>query len=872
MKKHHIFTIVFSLVFLLSLLPAGGISAQAQAPEPEITRDILYVPGEIVVGFDSDLPKAEMQTRATALAGSVGAMVVDQYANTALLSTDPSADVVALAEQLSGQNGVTFAEPNYISWIPEADPLAQAVQIPEITHRGEDGTTITRSIEELQSMRTIIKGKVKSTYPSDEYHNWGNAEIEHDIIWIDKNASPVVCVVDTGVDNKHPDLKGRIINGYDFVNNDKVPNDDNGHGTHVAGTIAAKTNNKIGPAGISNGKVLAVKALNAQGWGTDYDISKAIRYCADKTSVKVINMSLGGSASLAEYNALDYAINTKGKLVVAAAGNDMTSHYDYVGPDPLNPTYTFYAYPAAWAYSGAPSPNGPNTIHHGLLSVGASRMPTDWYERDLWVDTNGDNVKVNDELYNANDCATWFSNYGDWVEIVAPGESIYSTTPVSYPFWNNYYGGSASGYDSWNGTSMAAPHVAGAAARVWSVYPVESNAWIHDRLLDPDHSYALTYAVDPNVSDPALGYNQNIPSGPGAGKPYGTIDYEGEEIIRAPFCWPDATAPFEADQDMSNTRFLSVAAAMDRGAFELQVVDATTGLPLTGATLTAKNGITGKIIIKAKMTSATTRYVDLINIPFQELAPGEDDEDRIPHIIYVNRKGYTAGNQIIAGGVLLSPGGYSWGKGFQVGVPPKKNTTVVANWYSGYGYDLDLYAWLPASANDVVGSTPPDHPSWDPGSLLEHPYARWHRDGGNDGGSGDYLGLESITLVNYPKSQYPYYLRTYSNETYKFFLHDYAESWEDLNNAEPIIRIWNNGKNQIAWYNETSGEWEYHAYWEKTSVCAEGETWWKAATISRNGVYPVYSQEDECGTGSTDPGGVWPYASGTAIFSTNQDK
>ncbi len=840
MKKHHIFTIVFSLVFLLSLLPAGGTSAQAQAPEPEITRDTLYVPGEIVVGFDSNLPKAEMQTRATALAGSVGAMVVDQYADMALLSTDPSADVITLAEQLTGQAGVAYAQPNYISWIPEADPLAQVVQLPEVTHRGEDDTTITRSIEELQSMRTIIKGKVKSTYPSDEYHNWGNAEIEHDIIWINKNASPVVCVVDTGVDNKHPDLKGRIINGYDFVNNDKIPNDDNGHGTHVSGTIAAKTNNKIGPAGISNGKVLAVKALNAQGWGTDYDISKAIRYCADKTSVKVINMSLGGSSeSQAEYDALDYAINYKGKLVVAAAGNDSSSDYSY---------------PAGWSKDAS--------IGHSLLSVGASRMPTDWNDYDLWVDTNGDNIEDSNELYNADDCATWFSNYGDWVEIVAPGESIYSTLPVSYPFWNNYYGGSASGYDSWNGTSMAAPHVAGAAARVWSVYSAENNAWIHDQLLDSDHSYALTYAIDPNVPDPTLGYNQNIPSGPGAGDIYGPID---EDTIRAPFCWPDATAPFEADQDMSTARFLSVAAAMDRGAFELQVVDATTGLPLTGATVTAKHGVTGKIISKAKMTSTTTRYVDLINIPAQDLDP---EAEEVVHLIYVNRKGYTVGNQIVTGGLIPVPGGYWWGKGFQVGVPPKKGTTVVANWYSGYGYDLDLYAWLPATRNTVVGSTPPEHPTWTPGTLLEYPYARWHR----DGGGGDYLGLEAITLVNYPKSQYPYYLGLYSNETYQFFLHDYDESWDDLNNAEPIIRIWNNGKNKITWYNETSGEWEYHAYWEKTSVCAEDETWWKAATISRNGSSPVYSQEDECGTGSTDPGGVWPYASGTAIFSTNQDK
>ena len=296
MKHYRIFSFFVIFALLLALLPGGEAPVQAQSPEPELTRDTLYVPGEVVIGFVSDLPKAEMEAKASALAGSIGAMVVDQYANMALISADPAADVVSLAEQLSGQSGVAFAQPNYISWIPEEDPLGQKVELTEVTHRLEGGGTVTRSIEELEAMRTVIRGKVKSTYPDDEFFNWGNGWIEHDIIWPNKNKSPVVCVIDTGADEKHPDLRGKIIKGYDFVNNDKIPNDDNGHGTHVSGTIAAKYGNGIGPAGISNGKVLAVKALNAQGWGTDYDISSAIYYCAMNKSVKVINMSLGGGA------------------------------------------------------------------------------------------------------------------------------------------------------------------------------------------------------------------------------------------------------------------------------------------------------------------------------------------------------------------------------------------------------------------------------------------------------------------------------------------------------------------------------------------------------------------------------------------------
>ena len=810
MKNDRIFRIIVILVFMLALLPVGEAPAQAQAPEPEITRDTLYVPGEVVVGFDSNLSKADMEAKASALAGSVGAMVVDQYANMALLSADPSADVLALAQQLTGQAGVAYAEPNYISWFPEEDPLGKMVQITEVTRELSDGTTATRSIEDLKAMRTIINGSVKPTYPNDEFNNWGNSAIKHDIIWPNKNASPVVCVIDSGVDDRHPDLKGRIIKGYDFVNNDKIPNDDNGHGTHVAGTIAAKVNNGIGPAGISNGKVLAVKAMSAQGWGTDYDIAEAIYYCANNSSVKVINMSLGGSDdSQAEYNALDYAINYKGKLVVAAAGNSSVSSYSY---------------PAGWAKDVS--------IGHALLSVGASRMPTDWYDYDLWVDTNGDNVKDSNELYNADDCATSFSNYGDWVEIVAPGESIYSTTPVSYPFWNNFVGDSSSGYDAWNGTSMAAPHVAGAAARSWSFYPNDVNSWIHNEMIYGDY---LTFAEDPNVEGTTIGYNN-----PG----YGFID---DETIKAPFCWPSS---------MSRARFLNVAISMERGGFWLEVSDATTGLPLTGATVTVKHGTTNKTLASAKMTSMITSYVDLINIPVTDVA----------HDLYVNMKGYTAGNQYFATARVRPGRSVLFFPDFLVGVPPKTGTTVVANWWTTG--DLDLFAFLPATVNSVVGNDLSER-NVGQGRLWDSPYTRWHRDGGS---GGDYLSVEAITMVNYPRSQYPFYLEAYPNSSYEFFLHDYNDGI-DINNAYPIIRVWNNGKLMPVLQRTEIGGTIYYYYYPNVSEfveCDSGETWMRVLEITRDGNSGMYSAlNNTCGTGSTGAGGVWPYAEGTSVSHVN---
>jgi len=795
MKNDRNIIISLFLVLGLVLLPVEEAPVQGYTSEAEVTRNTLYVPGEIVVGFDRDLPQASMQARATALAGMVGAMVVDQAGSMALLSTDSTADVISLAEQIAGQSGVAYAEPNYIAWIPEADPLGEAIQFSEITHRLEDGGTITRSVEDLYSMRTVLKSKVKPTYPDDEYTNWGNWVIEHDIIWVNKNKSPVVCVIDTGADDQHPDLIGKVIKGYDFINDDKTPNDDNGHGTHVSGTIAAKADNGIGPAGISNGKVLAVKALNAQGWGTDYDIATAIRYCANNKSVKVINMSLGfpedpaqpgGPAAI--YSALDYAINSKNMLAVVAAGNDSVSDY---------------AYPAGWAKDAL--------IGHSLLSVGASRVP---WDGEIWVDTNGNDTQTSDEIYDPRDCVTDFSNYGSWVEMIAPGESIYSTLPVSYPFWNNYFFESSPSYDYWNGTSMAAPHVSGAAARVWSFYSSEDNAWIHNRLMNL--AYIPVIAEDPSMPDPAIGYNN---------AEYGLVD---EDTIKAPFCWPGS---------MNDARVLSVAAAMERGGFYAEVTDAITGLPLIDSIVTVVHGESGSTLTTAIMTDVRNRFVDLINIP----------ADGVEHSMYVSKKGYTIGSQFFARG-SKSPGGFYWDKWFQVGVPPKNGTTVVANWY--VGYNLDLFAFLPAgSPSGVVGSGKSGNLNdRGPGTLVDYPYARWYRDGGDK----DWLGVEAITVANYYRAAYPYYLGLYPAGEYRFVLHDYNNG-ADLNAADPIVRIWSNGKN---YFSD-----------EMDDTCAGGETWLGAAAITRSGTSPIYWNWNQCGTI-----GVWPYAEGPAIFSVNGEQ
>jgi thermitase len=135
------------------------------------------------------------------------------------------------------------------------------------------------------------------------------------------SASVVIAVLDTGVDASHPDLAGKVLAGYDFVNDDADPADDNGHGTHVAGIAAAQTDNGTGVAGVSWGaRVMPVKVLNAAALGTYADVAQGIIWAVDNGAA-IVNLSLGGAAeSEAVADAVDYA-DAQGVLVVAAAGN-----------------------------------------------------------------------------------------------------------------------------------------------------------------------------------------------------------------------------------------------------------------------------------------------------------------------------------------------------------------------------------------------------------------------------------------------------------------------------------------------------------------------------------------------------------------------
>jgi subtilisin family serine protease len=145
----------------------------------------------------------------------------------------------------------------------------------------------------------------------------------------------VVAVLDTGVDSHHPELRNALLPGYDFVNGDTDPSDDHGHGTAVAGIVAARSNNRIGMAGVCwNCSIMPVKVLNGAGQGDESVIAAGIVWAVDH-GARVINLSLGGPGIVPPLtSAIAYATG-RGVTVVAAAGNNGTNELTYPAADRL---------------------------------------------------------------------------------------------------------------------------------------------------------------------------------------------------------------------------------------------------------------------------------------------------------------------------------------------------------------------------------------------------------------------------------------------------------------------------------------------------------------------------------------------------------
>ncbi len=169
--------------------------------------------------------------------------------------------------------------------------------------------------------------------PNDPFwpSQWSPVKTHAPEAWSRTTGDPatVVAVVDTGVDPSPPDLAGRVAPGYDFVNGDSSPGDDNGHGTAVAGIVAAAGDNHVGVAGYCwRCRVMPLKVLDANGGGFASDVARAVVWATDQ-GARVINASLGGPVEDASLAAAAQYAQARGALLVAAAGNDSSSQLDY---------------------------------------------------------------------------------------------------------------------------------------------------------------------------------------------------------------------------------------------------------------------------------------------------------------------------------------------------------------------------------------------------------------------------------------------------------------------------------------------------------------------------------------------------------------
>lgn len=388
--KHILFFSVFVAGFIFSPLGAMAQTPDHIGPTPA-GEDTLYRANEVVVKWKEPVRERSAAVRLNALLGEELEIVKENNKRGLSVVHSDRFSTQELIERFLALPTVEYAHENVIF-------RAQAQVVPW-------GVNNSNGV------------KARSVHTTDGYTGDG----------------VVVAVIDTGVDRDHPDLDDNLWqapsntcsvagstktncskNGWDFVGyngsatNDNNPEDDNGHGTHVSGTIAAE-DNSTGVVGVApDAEIMAIKVLGSDGSGSYLDVVSGIDFAIDN-GADVINLSLGAINTGVVLKDLQDAIDdaeTAGITVVAAAGNFST-----------NAQFS----PAAF-----------DTV----LSVGAVQ------------ETSG----LNNPDANYGTRFAYFSNYGK-NNVVAPGMRINSTT----------FNGSTSG-DTYNGTSMASPHVAGVAA------------------------------------------------------------------------------------------------------------------------------------------------------------------------------------------------------------------------------------------------------------------------------------------------------------------------------------------------------------------------------------------------------------------------
>lgn len=400
---------------------------------------------------------------------------LDQIYHLKFASEAPDS-VLMLVEELKTLDEVEYAEPNYY-YYATGTPAATTMAVPAWLPKPADD-------EPAADEGVICANPTQNPFYSLQ---WGIRALNIDQLWskpIVNSKRPVIAILDTGVDITHPDLKDNIWNnpletegeagydddgngfvddahGWDFVYNYHEMDDNNSHGTHVAG-IAAAADNAIGIVGANpKALIMPVKVLDDDGRGTLADVVKGINYAA-QNGADIINLSLGsGFISTAMVEALENAYITS--TIVASAGNSGKSIYDSQGG--VN-------YPAAYyCVIGVQASNAAGTM------AGFSNYDPDgpvFSRCDISLDLN--RVKDPTVVYGIN------------YEVKAPGVYIMSSVP----------GGN---YVAYNGTSMASPLVAGAISALKMVKADVTNDALMTDLAHMDCDFARVYGDEARVPD-----------------------------------------------------------------------------------------------------------------------------------------------------------------------------------------------------------------------------------------------------------------------------------------------------------------------------------------------------------------------------------
>ena len=458
MNKKIVGILVMTLLIVTALpaVEAMNKTINKDIKQIEETQSYESVPGEFIVKFkntpikhisiDNLNEKHHVESIEKLFANSENTILDNIY----LLSVSEDSDILSIVKEYASYPDVVYAEPNGVAH------LCAIPNDPDFSNQWA-----------LHNTGQIIWDDISGT---------PDADIDAPEAWDIETGDPdvVIAIIDSGIDYTHPDHADNIwvnedeipgngidddnngyiddIMGWDFCYDDNDPLDGHGHGTLCAGVPGAVGNNNIGISGVCwNCRIMPVRVANENWLAYWSDIAEGIKYAADNGG-DVISMSFGGYSNFSYvWDAVEYAYG-KGVFMCAGAGNDNTSNMFY---------------PAGYDH---------------VTAVAATNQHDERCDEGDWAPGYG-------------------SNYGDWVDVAAPGNLIYSTMPTYHVVMNdenNFNTGQnfSQDYDFCDGTSMSTPLVAGVAALMLS----------KDSSLSPDEVKSrIRKYVDPYDSGEYIG-------------------------------------------------------------------------------------------------------------------------------------------------------------------------------------------------------------------------------------------------------------------------------------------------------------------------------------------------------------------------------